>query len=201
EDQKHIEETRALVERIAPLPKETIGEIMSEYYAGQNKKQAENQVMADKLRIESAKFGLEQAEVSKEVFLKYARDRRLKELQAEVEKARADMLMKQAEHSLARDVEARIERDDRQIDARALTAAEGAALTKFSRLEPAWKAILARRDAIEKAAPAKRDELKRSLDDFANSLSEAQRAWSSAREAQLDERDAATMARARRDGS
>ncbi len=198
EDQKHAEETKALVERIDQMPKVSIGDFMSEYYAGQNRKQAENQVMADKFRIESAKLSCEQADVSKDVFLKYSRDRRLHELRAEVEKARSVFLAKQAESSLARDLEARLEREASRIDAHAPTPAEHAALDRFLALEKPWRAILARRDAIEKADPAKRAELKRSLDDLAKSLLEAEHAWSAAREAQLDDRDAATMARVRR---
>ena len=106
--------------------------------------------------------------------------------------------MKEAELSLAKDVEARLERVGKDIDNRALTPAEKSALSKFAALEPAWKAIIARRDEIEKLDASKRAELGRLVNDFSRALDESERAWSSAREARLDDRDAATMHRARR---
>jgi hypothetical protein len=198
ESLKHVEVTKALLEQIGQMPKVTIGELMSEYYAGRNRKSAENEVEADKLRIDAARFRCEQAAVAKDVLVKYTKEIRSRQLRAEVEKARAEALAKEAELGLARDIEARIERHAQSIDNRALTPAEFAALDKFSALEKAWRAILARRGEIEKPDPAKRDELKKTLGDFAGALDETDRAWSSAREAGLDERDAATMTRVRR---
>ena len=103
---------------------------------------------------------------------------------------------------LAKDTEARLEKEVKDVDAdvaaRQLTPAEESALRKFAALEPGWTAILARREAIEKDDPAKRDESKRILDDLAKALREAEAAWSAAREARLDDRAAATLARFRK---
>lgn len=198
EDAKvHVEETKTLIERLGQMPKVTIGDIMSEYYAGQNRKMAENQVQSARFSIDKAKFTLEQANVAKEVLLKYTKPKTLLGLRAEGKKAEADALAKKAELGLAKDVAARLERDARRIDDRALTPAEHAAMAKFAALETSWRAILARRGEIEKADPAKRDELKKLLGDFAKALNEADGAWSSAREARLDDRAAETMRRAR----
>jgi hypothetical protein len=196
DSQKHVEETKTLVKRIEGFPRETIGELMSEYYAGRARVSAEYQVLADKFGIDKAKFTLEQAETSKEVLLKFTKDKTIKELKAAIEMAKSDMLMKEMEVSLTRDAERRLERDAQHTDNRELTAGERAALAKFSALEEPWRAILARRGEIEKADPAKRDEWKKILDDFAKALNEADGAWSSAREARLDDRDADTMRRA-----
>lgn len=193
ETKNRVEETKALVERIGQMPKETIGELMSEYYAGQNRKSAENQFQAARFDLDRAKLALEQAETSKEVLLKFTKEKTLKGLRAEVEKAKSNMFMKQAELLLARDVEARLEREGGPPDGRDLTPAEKAALARFGALEAPWRAILGRRDAIEKDDPAGRDEIKRKLDDFTKALDEADRAWSAAREARLDDRDASLM--------
>ena len=54
----------------------------------------EQRVIPEKLNREKARFTLEQAETSKAVLLKYTREKTLKELRSEVEKARADELAK-----------------------------------------------------------------------------------------------------------
>jgi hypothetical protein len=130
------------------------------------------------------------------VLLKFTKDKTLIELKAKVEESRADALMRQGEMEIARVAERRLASDIDHIDARALTPGERAALAKFAALEKSWRALLARRGEIEKGDPAKRDELKKLLDDFARALNEADGAWSSAREARLDDRDADTMRRA-----
>jgi HlyD family secretion protein len=52
------------------------------------------QLTSDRLDHEKARFALEQAETSKVVLLKYTKDKTVKELRSEVEKARADELAK-----------------------------------------------------------------------------------------------------------
>ena len=111
EARNHVEETKALVERIGQMPKEHIGELMSEYYAGQNRKAAENQVQSAKSSIDKAKISIEQAETSKKVLLEYIKEKTIKELKAKVEEARADALMKRAELELARVTKNRMEFD------------------------------------------------------------------------------------------
>ncbi len=191
--QAHLKEIKDLVARIDGMPKERISDLMSEFYAVRERDSAEARVQADKFGVDKERLGIEQAETKKHVLLKYQGPKRLKELGAEVEKAKSVALARKAEWELAKGAEAQAELNALVIDDRALTPAEWAALAKFGALEPAWKGIIARRDAIEKADPAKRAEMRRMVDDFAKSLDEADRAWSSAREARLDDRDAALM--------
>ncbi|HEY2156154.1 MAG TPA: efflux RND transporter periplasmic adaptor subunit [Isosphaeraceae bacterium] len=63
---------------------------------------------SDKFALEKAKFTLEQSQTSYDVLLKYTKDKTIKELSAEVEKARSDELAKQATLSLERDKEAKL---------------------------------------------------------------------------------------------
>ncbi len=55
------------------------------------------QQTSDKFNLDKAKFTLEQSETSLDVLLKYTKDKTIKELSAEVEKARSDELAKQAD--------------------------------------------------------------------------------------------------------
>jgi hypothetical protein len=193
----HFDEAKALLARIEPLPKTSPMDMMAEYLAKEARDSADSRIMAAKFGLDKAKFVLEQANTSKEVLVNFTKMKRTNELRAEVEKARSNALEKKAEIELAKSAQARLEgliaKD--HIDSRALTDAEKSALDKFAALHPAWKAIVAGRDDL-KADAAKRDEAKRRLDDFAKALDEADRAWSAAREARLDDRDADLMRRA-----
>jgi hypothetical protein len=159
---------------------------------------AGNQVAIARFEADRVRIEIEQAEAKKNSLVKYTIPIGLKQRQAAVELARSKAMMLKAEWSLANDVVARLEREADRIDADAPTRAEHAALDKFTALEKPWKAILARRADIAKADPAARDELGKLLGDFGRSLDEAERAWSSAREARLDDRATATMTRVRR---
>jgi hypothetical protein len=197
----HVEEAKALVARIGTLNVATPSDMLAAYNAGQIQRLAEARAMAAKFGVQKAKFGLEQAEVSRDVLVKYTKEKRLHELHAEVEKAASIAVRKKAEILLAQDTQARLEREAKDIDvdiaARPLSPAEKAALKKFAALGPSWKASLARRDSIEKDDAATRDESKRMLDDFTKALRDAESAWSSAREARLDDAATATLSRAR----
>ena len=54
------------------------------------------QVKSDRLTLEKAKFVVEQVETKRTVLEKYTKDKTLKELRSEVEKARSDELAKKA---------------------------------------------------------------------------------------------------------
>jgi HlyD family secretion protein len=78
-----------------------------------------SQKIADTLSLDKAKFSLEQAQTKLDVLEKYTRDKTLKELGADVEKAKSDELAKKATFSLEKDKEAKLVR---QIKACTLTA-------------------------------------------------------------------------------
>jgi len=63
---------------------------------------SEAQVTADRFGHEKARFVLEQARTSKDVLLKYTKEKTLKELRAEVEKARSDEMAKKRTLDLER---------------------------------------------------------------------------------------------------
>ena len=71
---------------------------------------SEAQKASDKLSLDKAKFTLEQAQTSIDVLEKYTRDKTIKELQAEVEKAHSDELAKKATLALEKDKEAKLVR-------------------------------------------------------------------------------------------
>jgi RND family efflux transporter MFP subunit len=66
------------------------------------------QQTSDKFALDKAKFTLEQSETSLDVLLKYTKGKTIKELEAEVEKARSDELAKEATLSLEKDKEAKL---------------------------------------------------------------------------------------------
>jgi HlyD family secretion protein len=69
-----------------------------------------SRIVSDKLSVDKARFVLEQVRTKKDVLLKYTKDKTLKELRAEVEKARSDELAKKvtldAERARAKALEA-----------------------------------------------------------------------------------------------
>ncbi len=71
---------------------------------------SEAQKTSDKFNLDKAKFTLEQSQTSMSVLLKYTRDKTLKELRAEVEKAKSDELAKKATLELEKDKEAKLEK-------------------------------------------------------------------------------------------
>jgi len=68
------------------------------------------QNIADKLALERAKFEKEQSETKLDVLLRFTRDKTVKELESDVEKAKADELSKQSTFELERTKEAKLER-------------------------------------------------------------------------------------------
>ncbi len=66
--------------------------------------------IADKLSFERAKFELEQAQTQLEVLMKYTKDKQIKSLSSDVEKARADELSKQSSWELEKIKEAKFVR-------------------------------------------------------------------------------------------
>lgn len=195
-DTARIEGAKSLIDKIATMPRSSVMDVWGEHAIRQNAESVQYQRISDKFGVDAAKFKVEQAMTARLVLREYTKEIRIRELRAAVEKAKSEMLAKRAEMELERDKLAKLEnplRLDRSDHDPAPTSLEWSALDKFGALEPAWKAIIARREDIEAADPAKRAEMKRLLDDFAKALDAADRAWSSAREAQLDDRDAATM--------
>jgi HlyD family secretion protein len=77
------------------------------------------QKVADSLSLEKAKFSLEQATSKRDVLVKYTKDKTIKELRSDVEKARADELSKKATLDLER---ARLEKVERQLGRCAMVA-------------------------------------------------------------------------------
>lgn len=71
---------------------------------------SEAQKTSDKFNLDKAKFSLEQAQTAMSVLEKYTKDKTLKELRAEVEKAKSDELAKKATLELEKDKEAKLER-------------------------------------------------------------------------------------------
>ncbi len=69
---------------------------------------SEAQKTSDKFNLDKAKFTLEQAQTRMEVLLKYTKGKTLKELGAEVEKAKSDELAKKATLQLEQDKEAKL---------------------------------------------------------------------------------------------
>ncbi len=66
--------------------------------------------IADQLSFDRAKFELEQAQTQLDVLLKYTKDKQIKSLNSDVEKARADELSKQSSWELEKIKEAKLER-------------------------------------------------------------------------------------------
>ena len=69
-----------------------------------------SQKLADTLSLQKAKFSVEQAETKMVVLEKFTREKTLKELRAEVEKAKSDELAKSSTWNLEKDKEAKLER-------------------------------------------------------------------------------------------
>ena len=68
------------------------------------------QNIADKVSLQQKVFAFEQAQTKKTVLEKYTRDKTIKELQSEVEKAKSDELAKQQTWELEKDKEAKLEK-------------------------------------------------------------------------------------------
>ena len=68
------------------------------------------QKVSEELNFQKARFALEQAESKLQVLTKYTREKTIKELRSEVEKARSDELAKQATWELERLKEAKLAR-------------------------------------------------------------------------------------------
>ena len=68
------------------------------------------QNIADKVSLQQKVFAFEQAQTKKAVLEKYTRDKTIKELQSEVEKAKSDELAKQQTWELEKDKEAKLEK-------------------------------------------------------------------------------------------
>jgi hypothetical protein len=66
------------------------------------------QVVSEQMSVQRAKFALEQARTKKAVLNKYTKDKTIKELTSEVEKARSDELSKQATWALEKSKEAEL---------------------------------------------------------------------------------------------
>ncbi len=66
--------------------------------------------LADKLSKDRAIFDLEQAQTQLDVLLKYTKDKQIKSLRSDVEKAKADELSKESSWSLEKTKEAKLER-------------------------------------------------------------------------------------------
>ena len=75
--------------------------------------------IADELSVAKATFELEKSQTSRDVLLKYTKDKTIKELQSEVEKARADELSKESVWSLEKTKEAKLERQIKACTLRA----------------------------------------------------------------------------------
>jgi multidrug efflux pump subunit AcrA (membrane-fusion protein) len=71
------------------------------------------QNMSDRLALDQSKFNFEQSLTKKKVLMEYTKDKTVKELKAEVEKARSDELAKEQTWQLEKDKEAKLRR---QID-------------------------------------------------------------------------------------
>lgn len=74
---------------------------------------SEAQLTSDKLNLDKARFTLEQAQTNQAVLLKYVKDKSLKELRSEVEKARADEMAKKATLDVERSKAKGLERQAR----------------------------------------------------------------------------------------
>ena len=57
---------------------------------------SKSQNIADKLNLDKAKFTFEQVNTKRDVLVKYTKEKTIKELRADVEKARADELTRKA---------------------------------------------------------------------------------------------------------
>jgi RND family efflux transporter MFP subunit len=68
------------------------------------------QQISEVLSLEKAKFALEQAETKKKVLVDYTKDKTIKELKSEVEKAHSDELAKEATWELEKSKEQKLER-------------------------------------------------------------------------------------------
>ncbi len=68
------------------------------------------QKVSEDLALKKAQFALEQAQSKKKVLVDYTRDKTIKELESDVEKARSDELAKEATHSLETSKEKKLER-------------------------------------------------------------------------------------------
>jgi RND family efflux transporter MFP subunit len=68
------------------------------------------QNIADQLSMDRAKFELEKTQTSLSVLMQYTKDKTIKELRSDVEKAKADELSKEATYSLEKTKEAKLER-------------------------------------------------------------------------------------------
>lgn len=191
----HVDEVRTLLAKMGPLPKMNASDLLAEYNAGRAKVAAGGQVFAAQSEVEKAAATLEQAQVRKDVFLKFEKPKRMKLLRFNIERAKSVALREQARLIWAKDVEVRLEREGRDIDQRSLTAGERSALAKFSALEKGWREILAHRGDLDAHDAAKHAAMKARLDGFAEPLHGAARAWSAARESRLDDLDAAVMRR------
>jgi RND family efflux transporter MFP subunit len=66
---------------------------------------SESARLADELSLKKAQFALEQSQTKLDVLMKYTKDKTVKELQADVEKAKSDELAKKATFSLEKDKE------------------------------------------------------------------------------------------------
>lgn len=75
--------------------------------------------IADELSLNKAKFELEKAQTSKDVLTKFTKEKTIKELKSEVEKARADELSKESVWSLEKTKEAKLERQIKACTLRA----------------------------------------------------------------------------------
>jgi hypothetical protein len=191
---KRLDEARALVDRIATQRKTTASDVLAEYEGGRHLAAAEAGVESARYGEQKAAFGRVQAGAKKDILVNFMKEKRTNELKAAAALAMSRALALKAEWEWARDAGARLERSPAEPDdAWKLTEAEWKALAKFAALGPSWREILGRpQDA------AGRDDRGRLVAEFDRSLAEAERAWSSARDARHDSLDAAVMARARR---
>jgi HlyD family secretion protein len=73
------------------------------------------QVTSDELTLQKARFAVEQHRTQKKVLVEYTRSKTLKELRAEVEKARSEELSRKAKHELEKAKEEKLRRQLKNV--------------------------------------------------------------------------------------
>ena len=116
------------------------------------------QTTSEELNLQADKYVLEQAESKQHVLRDYTRDKTLKELRSEVEKARSDELAREAIWNLEKLKESRL--------ARELSIEEEEISRRGDWLKPRWQRF-DREFGKSKAAPGSRPEERISRDQYA----------------------------------
>jgi multidrug resistance efflux pump len=105
------QEREALVNRIALAEselKQAEGRLATSKRKVEKGQIPRDRVVSDELVVQRIKFALEQSQRKKQTLEKYTKDKTVKKLQSEVEKARSDELAKQAASGLAQSAQERL---------------------------------------------------------------------------------------------